>query len=296
MNFLRLRRLAPWLLSLAAAGCGGAAGDPAPLADASAGSDAPGAAGLLAPPPPPCSAEGTGRLRVSLGLDPGLAVRSPEVWLLVRCGLGAGFERVLRWDRAATQTIDALGPGPYEVIGSSFVAPWSPSTRVVLADGATAAVSVTLPPGPPVLAHLRSGAGAGGADGAAAVWRASVPLLSGDDAPSAASLDVEARPFVGDPPAEGDAAFVSVTAVARNPCASGQCPPYTLRALEIRTRAGDAPTGLQGYRFGVGGRLAAGESRSVPRPVVVRGAMPDDGHGIELVLYGDVVRAEGDRP
>ena len=292
MNFLALRRVAPWLLSLAAVGCGsGVDGAPSQDAstlvpDASAPRDGAVATADLAAPLP-CSTTGTGRLRVSLGLDPALAVRSPEVWLLVRCGQGDGSERVLRWDRTATQTIDALGPGTYEVIGSSFVAPWSSSTRVMLADSATAAVSVTLPSAPPVLAQLRSGTGAYGGP---TLWRASVPLASGDATASVASLEVEARPYGSDPPVAGDGAFVSVTAVVRNPCANDLCPPYLLRALEIRTRAGDGPTGLQGFLFPDDERLGAGESKSVPQPMVVRGAMPDDLHGIELVLYGEVVR------
>ena len=34
----------------------------------------------------------------------------------------------------------------------------------------------------------------------------------------------------------------------------------------------------------------------MPQPMVVRGAMPDDSHGIELVLYGEVVRPASARP
>jgi hypothetical protein len=296
MNFLSLRRVAPWLFSLAAVGCGSGSGDLAPpldagtlVADAGSAQDSAGVLADLAPPPT-CTSNGTSRLRVALGLDPGLEARGPEVWLVVRCGSVGGVERVLRWDRTATQTIDALGPGSYEVTGSSFMAPWSSSTRVMLADGATAAVSVTLPSGPPVLAQVRSGV-----YGDPTVWRASVPLVSGGSTASVASMEVEVRPYVSDPPSTGDA-FVSVTAVVRNPCATDQCAPYLLRALEIRTRAGDGPTGLQGFRFPDDERLAAGESKSVPQPMVVRGAMPDDSHGIELVLYGEVVRVEGAHP
>lgn len=298
MNFLSLRRVAPWILSLAAVGCGSGASDVAPAPDAGAlvpdAGSAEDAAGVTADiaEPPSCSATGTGRLRVALGLDPGLEVRAPEVWLLVRCGPVGGFERVLRWDRTATQTIDALGPGNYEVIGSSFMAPWSSSRRVMLADGATAAVSVTLPSAPPVLAQLRSGAGAYGDP---SVWRASVPLATGGSTASVASLEVEARPYVSDPPATGGS-YLSVTAVVRNPCANDQCSPFMLRALEIRTRAGDGPTGLQGFLFPEDERLGPGESKSVPQPMVVRGAMPDDSHGVELVLYGEVVRPASARP
>lgn len=296
MNLLLLRRIAPWIFSLVAVGCGSGADGPPANDAATLIPDAPAVRDSAGAPPdiaqaPPCSTTGTGRLRVSLGLDPGLALRSPEVWLLVRCGTGGGFERVLRWDRTASQTIDSLGPGAYDVVGSSFLAPWSSSTRVMLADGATAAVSVTLPPDPPVLAHLRSAPYAG-----PAIWRASVPLASGASTASVASLEVEARPYVNDPPRADDAAFVSVTAVVRNPCANDQCPPYLLRALEIRTRAGDNPTGLQGFMFPDDERLGAGESKSVPQPMVVRGAMPDEAHGIDLVLYGSVVRAEATRP
>jgi len=294
MSFLQPRRVAPWILSLAAVGCGSGASDldPPPALDAStlspdagAVEDAAGGTADLAALAP-CAPGGTGRLRVSLGLDPGLALRSPEVWLLVRCGPGGAFERVLRWDRTATQTIDALGAGSYEVVGSSFVAPWSSSPRALLGEGATAAVSITLPPAPSPLAQLRSAASANGAQ---VPWRASVSLASGSTAASVASLEVEVQPYVGTPPAASDAGFLSVTAVVRNPCANGQCPAYLLRALEIRTRAGDAPTGLQGYRFPDGERLEAGESKSVPQPVVVRGALPDETHGVELVLYGEVV-------
>jgi hypothetical protein len=300
MNFLRPRRLAPWVLCLAAVGCGSGADPSNDPVDASApadvgafAADSPAAAADVAARPLPCSANGSGRLRVSLGLDPGLAMRNPEVWLLVRCGQGAGSERVLRWDRSATQTIDALGPGSYEVIGSSFLAPWSSSTRAMLADGATAAVTLTLPPTPPALAQLRSAALP---HGAPPVWRGSTPLISGTTAASVATLEVEAAPYVGSPPAATDREFVSVSAVVRNPCASGQCAPYVLRALEIRTRAGDAPTGLLGFAFPDGERLEPGESKSVPQALVVRGAMPDDAHGLELVLYGEVVRPENARP
>lgn len=297
MNFLSLRRVAPWVVALAAVGCGSGASDRDPTVDASASgadagavaADAPSPAADLAPPTA-CSTSGSSRLRVSLGLDPGLALRGPEVWLLVRCGNGdASSERVLRWDRASTQTIDGLGPGSYQVVGSSFLAPWS-STRVTLSDNATAAVSLTLPPDPPVLAQLHSDAsGTGGG----AVWRASVPLTSAGLAASVASLEVEARPYVSDPPAATDHDFVSVTAVVRNPCSGNLCSSYTLRALEIRSTAGDDPSGLGGFVFPVDERLAAGESKSIPQSMVLRGALPDLTHGLELVLYGALATPAG---
>lgn len=298
MNFLSLRRWAPWIVPLLLAGCGDAARSADVTPDASTPAADVGvsdrATGLSVDraPPAPCASNGTSRLRVALGLDPGLTMRAPEVWLLVRCTGGEGFERVLRWDRAATQVVDSLGPGAYEVLGSSFVAPWS-STRTMLGDGATAAVSLTLPPSPPPLAQVRSEAGyvAG-----APVWRGTVPFASVGSTVSVAVLEVEARPYVSDPPASTDAGFLSVTAVARNQCTGNACAPYVLRALEIRTRSGGEPNGLAGYAFLEDGRLGPGESRSLPRPIVVRGAMPDATHDVELVLYGEPVRPEGARP
>jgi hypothetical protein len=298
MNFLSLRRSAPWICLLATAGCGAS---PPPDEDPSdAGSRAADVAAYdtSAVPlpdraaPAPCAATGTGRLRVSLGLDPGLTVRAPDVWLMVRCAGGNGSERVLRWDRNATQVLDALAPGSYEVRGSSFVAPWSSSTRVMLDDGATVAVSLTLPPSPAPLAQLRSEAAL---VAEATVWRGSVPFATIGSTGSGASLEVESRPYVSDPPAATDAGFLSVTAVARNQCATGACTPYVLRALEIRTRTDGEPTGLAGFAFPEGERLDPGESKSVPQPLLVRGAMPDLTHRIELVLYGEVIRAQAPR-
>ena len=83
MNFLCVRRLAPWMLALAAAGCGSGAADPSPEVDAAVvPADVPApydAAGLRVDlaPAEPCTSPGTGRLRVSLGLDPALSMRTP---------------------------------------------------------------------------------------------------------------------------------------------------------------------------------------------------------------------------
>lgn len=302
MNFLLLRRLTPWIPVLALAGCGDVAreappvdaADPLPR-DASFAADVSTGIAPDRAIPAPCAATGTGRLRIALGLDPGLTTRAPEVWLKVRCGGGDGSERVLRWDRGATQVVDALAPGAYEVLGSSFVAPWSTSPRVMLADGATAAVSLTLPPAPAALAQLRSESGYAGGQ---PVWRGTVPFASLGGTASVASLEVDARPYVGSPPSASDAGFLSVTVNAYNRCStSNACPPYLLRALEIRTRAEAEPTGLAGFAFRDGQRLEPdGDTRSVSQPLVVRGAMPDGAHHIEVVLYGDVMRSEAARP
>ncbi len=298
MNFLSLRRLSPWIYLLATAGCGATPPPSDAVVDggsrASDTASADTSAGLVPDrvTPAPCAATGTSRLRVSLGLDPGLTMRAPEVWLMVRCAGGDGFERVLRWDRNATQLLDALAPGIYEVRGSSFVAPWSSSTRVMLGDGATAAISLTLPPSPSPLAQLRSDPSVVAGD---PVWHGTVSFTSVGNTGAVASLEVDVRPSVSTPPAASDAGFLSVTANVHNPCPTGTCAPYVLRALEIRTRTDGEPTGLSGYAFPQGERLDADEHKSVPEPMVVRGSMPDATHGIEFVLYGEVMRSGAPR-
>ncbi len=279
MNLLHLPRWLPCtVVALAACGASPASG---PAADA-------GAADVASAPADhavasggdvavgPCGAPGNARLRVSLGLDPAIEARHPEVWFSVRCAGDGSAERVFVWNRTSTELADALAPGDYEILASSFVAPWATSSRVTLTDTATAAVSVTLPGGPPVIALLRS-------DGMAAnggVYRASVPLAAAGTTASVATLEVEARPW-----AQADG-YVSLTAVVRNPCTGNLCGAYMLAGVEVRTRTDGQPTGIGVFRYADAEAVNPGDSRTVPQPLVVRGALPDATHDLQVALYG----------
>ena len=260
-------------------GCGGAtvpAASDAGRADPSATADA------SSPPPdgavPRCGDPGNARLRVSLGLDPGLELRHPEVWLSIRCAGDGARERIFVWNREGTQVADALAPADYEIVASSFLAPWATSLRVTLGSATTAAVSVTLPAGPPAIAVLRSDP----ADTFGGAFRASVPLMNVGSAASVATMDVEARRWTTDP------SYLSIVAVVHNPCVATVCAPYTLAGIEVRTRNNGQPAGLGAFRFSDAETLDAGDSRSSPQPIIVPGSLPDADHDLAVVLYGSV--------
>lgn len=300
-----------WHLLLAAAlplaGCGDATR--ATASDAGASSDVALADGAPedVPPARPCALGGTGRLRVSVALDPGLERREPEVWLSARCGEDDREVRLVRWDRSPAMVLDGFGPGAYTVFASSFLGAPSTSARTEIDAVSTASLSVTLSAEPGAIATLQAGgaggavdagvaprgdAGAGAADVAAVPsWSARTYITDPETSASLGSVEVEAVP--AERADEDGGARVAVRVVVRNTCSltgGAGCGTIALHGAEVRSLDGETPRGLGAGAF-VTTTLSAGESASMVRPMVIRGALPDAQHALRVAVYGATPRA-----
>lgn len=298
--YLTLAAAAPWALI----GCGDAV-QGAPV-DASTSADvvAVDASAEDVAPSRPCALGGTGRLRVSVALDPALERRAPEVWLAARCG--DRDVRLVRWDRSPAMVLDGFGPGAYTVFASSFLAAPTTSARVNIDPVSTASLSVTLGAEPPVMATLQAGgvgvavdagvaalpdaAGAGFDAAARPSWAARAYVTDVETGASLGGVEVEA---VAADPADDGTPRVAVRVVVRNTCtANGMppCGPFALRGAEVRTLDGETPSGVNAGAF-VAAELMPGESTSMASPILVRGALPDERHALRVAVYGSSPRA-----
>lgn len=300
-----------WYLMLAASlpglvGCG-AAERPA-ANDAAAPQDAAVDAPVeVASPARPCALGGTGRLRVSVALDPALERRAPEVWLAARCDHGHDV-RLVRWDRSPAMLLDGFGPGEYTVFASSFVAAPTTSARVSIDPVSTASLSVTLAAEPAAIGTLQAGgvgvavdagllvrpdASRGDVDATAPpAWTARSFITDPDSGMSLGSVEVEAAPVEDLDDAASDPR-VAVRVVVRNTCSpggGGACGALALHGAEVRALDGETPRGVGAGAF-VSASVAPGESTAMERPIVLRGALPDAQHALRVAVFGALPRA-----
>ncbi len=294
-----LPRAAVGALALTCAGClqfGVPPDEPLPQPDAAV--DATPVSPLDASSSPPCSNSGPGRLRVSLSLAPSLASRSADVWLAVQCGDAQTPARIVRWDGSATQTLDGFGPGVWRVYASTLLAPGAWSNTATLGRGvATAALSLTLDGEGAVLALSGSGtpssvdagvpdaalsdasatdAGGGGADATTPSWSARVAMRDSTDGPSLGWASLTAYP-VG-------ANAVEVRVAVQNLCAQSPCSPLTLHSVEARTSLDGTPVGFARSVFETP-TLTYGASTVTTPHLVLRGALPDARHTLQIAVY-----------
>ncbi len=250
-------------------------------------------------PSAPCSNTGTGRLRVSVSLAPSLAARSSDVWLAVQCGESSTPVRIVRWDGSATQTLDGFGPGMWRVFASTLLSPGAFSNTVTLSTGvATAALSLTLDEEGAVLALAGSNTGqstdagvpdasstdasaadadgGGTSDAALPSWSARVAMRDAVDSPSLGWATVTAYPVDGD--------SVEVRVTVQNLCAQPPCAALTLHSVEARTALDGTPTGFARTPFETP-TLAYGASTVTSPHLVLRGALPDAHHTLQVAVY-----------
>lgn len=270
------------------AGCGDGQGDLIP----DAGAPPPDVPGVVtdAPSPAPCALGGTGRLRVTVSIDPTLDHSRADIWLAARCGEGEQDRpvRVLRWNRESTQTFEGLGPGSYQVFASSFLSPGAWSSRVTLGAGTTAAVPVTLQGGASTLATLRTGGESPNAPSRdiAGIFVSSLAITTPTATAPIGRLDVSVTPAT-------DGGLI-VQSLIRNTCATQPCARFELQGIEVRTAAGEAPGDLSTLRVEPV-VVRAGDVVPV-RPMLVRGQAPDAAHTLEVAVFGTVLPAVRSAP
>ena len=298
-----LRVASPRFLLLGAAlacGCGsGGATD----GGVDAGADA-SVADIAAPfldvaPNAQCASQGTGRLRVTVSLDPSFDLQTAEVWLGLRCG-NHPISRVVRWDRSATQVIDGLGPGSYRVYGSSFLAPGAWSSPVLLGNAVTAAVPVTLQAEGEVLATYSSTRGGPDASvdatTAGGTWQQQVVIRERGSGVMLGMATIDARPVTLDPvgPDAGASPGLSVNVTVANTCATPPCAPLRPLAAEVRALVGETPVGVGMERF-TNRALEAGMNATLAEPVVLRAMPPGGESALQVVIYGERAEVPGPR-
>lgn len=292
-------------LACASGGCGESPRAADAAIDAGARVDVP-TVDLGDAPIPQCEGTGTGRLRVTLSLDPDVATRSPEVWLVARCGDDPN-PRVVRWDGTATQVLGDLPPGVWRVYASPQLAPGEWSAPVRLEPGATAVVPVTVRQDARLLGSVAAmslasdaGVDAGALDGGAATaWRATFPLS--DPATRRALGEVEIstvplRAHSADGGVSGDLGAlgnllngrIAVQLTVRSRCDAPPCPGVELHSAELRTSVEGRPVDLASEAFATGATLRAGEHVDLPRTVIARGLLPDGRYGMRLSVFGAV--------
>lgn len=246
-----------------------------------------------------CASQGTGRLRVTVSLDPSFDLQTAEVWLGLRCG-SHPISRVVRWDRSATQVIDGLGPGSYRVYGSSFLAPGAWSSAVLLGNAVTAAVPVTLQAEGEVLVSYSSTRGGPDASVDAATaggaWQRQVVIRERGSGVMLGTATIEARPITLDPvgPDAGALPGLSVNVTVANTCATPPCAPLRPVAAEVRALVGETPVGVGMERFTTHA-LEAGTHAALAEPVVLRAMPPGGESALQVVIYGERTDATGPR-
>lgn len=268
---------------MVSSGCGGSADPPgdATVADVSdASSDAPRVA-PDATAAAPCSLAGSGRLRVTLSIDPTLVRPLGDIWLAARCGDGDQDRsvRVLRWNQESSQTFEGLGPGAWRVYASSFVSPGAWSSRVTLGPSTTAAVPVTLQGGLPPLTVLRVG---GEMPNTMVTSAAGVDFAGRDIAPPGGNAPVgRLETSVIETP-DG----LLLTALVRNACSRAPCANLVVQGVEVRSLDADVPTDVASLRVEAM-TVTPGEIQTF-RPLLLRGRRADATHAIHVALFGSI--------
>lgn len=320
LTFWRRRGVAPGLAAVVCAGALGLSGcvgapdgdaDAAPAAtdggstpyDASVSPPGDGAA----PKGEPCGT-GRGRLRVTVSLDPEVALQEPDVWLSLRCGPAESPVRLVRWARPGVHVLDGLGPGLYRLYASSQVAPGQWSPQVGVEGAATVALPLTVASEAAVLGgaasddlgeadagvlHLDAGlpdARLPDAALAPAVWRRSGGLLDPGSRQAVGTVEVEALALDGG--VDAGEPRMAVQATLRSACATPPCPALSLHSVELRLSEGEAPIAVASMRFEDGTRLDAGGRFVLPRPLLLPGRLPGGARVLRLTVYGDVSGAE----
>jgi hypothetical protein len=218
---------------------------------------------------------GTGRLRVSVSLDPSLVGRTSDVWLAVQCNNGTGPVRIVRWDGSATQTLDGFGPGTYRVFGSSFLAPGQWSNTATLSGVATAAVSLTLGSEGALLASVNETTPPSDGGGAPGEWTMRVPVREMNGAPMLGQATVVARAIGAD---------LEVRVVVQNQCGASVCAPLMLHSVEARALEGTVPTGFAWANFASPMVLQGALSASAA--MRLRAMLPNAAHALQVAVYG----------
>jgi len=247
----------------------------------------------------PCGA-GRGRMRVTVSLDPEIALQEPDVWLSVRCGPDETPVRLVRWEPGGAQVLDGFGPGLYRVHASSVVAPGQWSPQLGMEGAATVAVPLTVAAEAAVLGGAASDdlsaadAGVGDAGVLPGTWRRTGGLLDPGSRQSVGSVEVEARPLNDDVDAGVDAGAprLAVQATLRSACATPPCPSLSLHSVEARVSEGNVPVSVVSLRFDDGTVLPAGGRLTLPRTLLLPGALPGGERVLRLTVYGDVSGVE----
>lgn len=314
LTFWRRRGVAPGLAAIVYAGalglsgCGGETGTDADatLPPTDSGAIAQDAAMLTprdgaAMTGETCGA-GRGRLRVTVSLDPEVALQEPDVWLSVRCGADETPVRLVRWAREGVQVLDGFGPGLYRLYASSLVAPGQWSPQVGVEGAATVAVPLTVASEAAVLGGAASDdlneADAGVALRDAGLypgtWRRSGGLLDPGSRQAVGSVEVEASALddARDGGVDAGAPQIAVQATLRSSCATPPCPALSLHSVEVRLSDGETPVAVASQRFDDGTRLEAGGRFVLPRALLLPGPLPGGTRVLRLTVYGDVSGVE----
>ncbi len=262
-------------------------------------------AAAIFPPPDapgvsvPCG-PGRGRMRVTVSLDPEIALQEPDVWLSVRCGPDEVPVRLVRWDREAVQVLDGFGPGLYRVHASSLVAPGQWSGQLGMEGAATVAVPLTVAAEAAVLGGAASddlaSADAGPYDAGLSpgAWRGSGGLLDPGSRQGVGTVEVEARPLAdaADGGVDAGGPRIAVQATLRSSCATPPCPSLSLHSVEARLSDDNVPTAVVSLRFDDGTTLEPNGRRALPRALLLPGGLPGGARVLRLTVYGDVSGVE----